>query len=73
MIIAYDQQIDAAYITLRSSDDDVRVAKTVPLDPREIDGEINLDFDAEGRLVGIEIQSASRFLDPALLERADRR
>jgi uncharacterized protein YuzE len=43
------------------------VAKTVPLDPREIEGEINLDFDRDGHLVGIEIQAASRFLDTALL------
>jgi uncharacterized protein YuzE len=67
----YDPDIDAAYIWLKAAADGIQVAKTVPLDPTEIDGEINLDFDRDGRLVGIEIQSASRFLDPALIRQAD--
>jgi uncharacterized protein YuzE len=71
VIISYDREIDAAYITLRPAAGDVHVAKTVPLDPLEIDGEINLDFDHDGRLVGIEVQAASRFLDPELLAGAD--
>jgi uncharacterized protein YuzE len=68
--LEYDREVDAAYISLEPADEGVQVANTVPLDPREIDGEINLDFDREGRLVGIEIQTASRFLDPRLLEQA---
>jgi len=70
MRLDYDREIDAAYISLKSAEEGIHVAKTVPLDPTEIDGEINLDFDCEGRLVGIEIQTASRFLDPRLLEQA---
>jgi uncharacterized protein YuzE len=67
MRLEYDPQIDAAYIYLRPAGASSEVAKTVPVDPREIEGEINLDFDRDGHLVGIEIQAASRFLDAALL------
>lgn len=70
MRLKYDHEIDAAYVYLRPPESPSEVAKTVPVDPREIDGEINLDFDRDGRLVGIEIQDARRFLDPHLLEDA---
>jgi len=63
--IAYDEQVDAAHVYL--DEDGGPVAKTVPLDPREINGEINLDFDVDGRLIGIEVQDATRFLPPRLL------
>jgi uncharacterized protein YuzE len=68
MRLEYDPQIDAAYIYLRPAGASSEAAKTVPLDPLEIDGEINLDFDRDGHLIGIEIQGASRFLDASLLE-----
>jgi uncharacterized protein YuzE len=47
------------------------VARTVPLDPRDIDGEINLDFDGAGHLIGIEVLDASRFLTSETLGRAE--
>lgn len=71
MRIDYDRVIDAAYISLKPAEEGIQVATTVPVDPTEIDGEINLDFDRDGRLVGIEIQSASRFLAPELLTQTD--
>jgi uncharacterized protein YuzE len=67
MRLTYDKQIDAAYLYLVDISPD-QVSKTVPVDPQELDGEINLDFDRDGRLVGIEIQNASRFLSRVLLE-----
>lgn len=70
MRLEYDRQIDAAYIYLRAEGVLSEVAKTVPLDPREVDGEINLDFDRDGHLVGIEVQAASQFLDASLLSGA---
>ena len=70
MTIEYDPSIDAAYVRFTGEIGPSGVARTVPVDPREIDGEINLDFDADGHLIGVEIQDASRFLPADLLERA---
>lgn len=58
------------HIYVRPEGASSEVAQTVPLGPREIDGEINLDFDRSGHLVGIEIQAASRFLDASQLSEA---
>lgn len=60
--IRVDQAADAAYIDLQSGIVHEKVAKTYPCDPNEINGQINLDFDAGGRLIGIEILDASRLL-----------
>lgn len=35
---------------------------TYPCDPTAVNGQINLDFDAGGRLVGLEVLNASRLL-----------
>lgn len=70
MRLEYDREVDAAYLYVRDAIASGEVAHTVPLDPSEIDGEINLDFDRDGKLVGVEIQAASRFLDPWLLGEA---
>jgi uncharacterized protein YuzE len=70
MRLEYDREADAAYVRLLPAGTTAAVARTVPLDPSEVDGEINLDFDPEGRLVGVEIQDASRFLDARLLEQS---
>jgi uncharacterized protein YuzE len=67
MRITYDKKIDAAYLHLVDSVGSGQVSKTISVDPREIDGEINLDFDSDGHLMGIEIQEASRFLSGDLL------
>jgi uncharacterized protein YuzE len=67
MRLTYDKEIDAAYLRLIEPIEPGQVSKTVPIDPREIDGEINLDFDRDGHLIGIEIQTASRFLSALLL------
>lgn len=67
MKITYDKNVDAAYIYLK----DIRsgeVAKTYPCDPVEVNGEINLDFDNEGRLLGIEILNASKKLPKGFIE-----
>ncbi|WHP16204.1 DUF2283 domain-containing protein [Cellulomonas sp. ES6] len=71
MRVTYDAGVDAAYIYLAAEVRAGGVARTVPVDPRETDGMINLDFDAEGRLVGIEVLDASRFLSPDLLALAE--
>ena len=44
------------------------VKHTYPCDPQEVKGMINLDFDEEGRLLGIEVLDASKKLPPDLLK-----
>lgn len=75
MKITYDQEADAAYIYLKSDAEKVGawVSKTYPCDPEEVGGMINLDFDAEGRLGGVEILDASKKLPKDILDLADRK
>lgn len=71
MKIEYDPLVDAAYIQfaeIGAGD----VARTVPVDPREISGQIHLDFGHDGKLLGIEVLDASRFLPDHLLVDPDR-
>lgn len=65
--ITFDRVANAAYLYLRDIEPG-GVAKTVPVD--EAPGMINLDFDAKGRLIGIEVLDAARRLPLELLERA---
>ena len=62
MNIDYDSSIDAAYIHLGKNVQEGEVKNTYPCDPIAVDGEINLDFDSDGRLIGIEVQNASKTL-----------
>ncbi len=41
-------------------------------DPNEVKGMINLDFDIEDKLIGIEILGASTKLPEEILEKAER-
>lgn len=67
MRITYDADADAAYIYVVDEIGAGGVDKTVPVDPTEVGGMINLDFDAAGHLLGIEILDASSFLPAELL------
>lgn len=67
MRIRYDSSVDAAYIEIAGEIGIRGVASTYACDPREVQGMINLDFDAEGRLVGIEVMAASKRLPPEAL------
>ncbi|MCP3996471.1 MAG: DUF2283 domain-containing protein [bacterium] len=65
--VSHDAKADAVYISLREIGVG-EVANTVPSDPQQVDGMINLDFDDEDRLVGIEILDAKSKLPRELLE-----
>lgn len=71
MRLKFDPEANAAYIYLLPSETTPPSARTVPVDPIEVRGEINLDFDRDGKLIGIEILDAKRFLDSALLDDED--
>ncbi|MDP8237807.1 MAG: DUF2283 domain-containing protein [Candidatus Hatepunaea meridiana] len=49
MIIEYDKEVDALYIRIQ----EVRVMRT-----EELEEGVNLDFDADGKLIGVEILNA---------------
>ena len=68
MRVTYDETVDAAYIYLVEIDSS-EVATTVPGDPRSEAFGVNLDFDKDGRLLGLEVESASSLLPPSFLNR----
>jgi uncharacterized protein YuzE len=51
MKIEYDKQVDALYIRIQEK----HVDRT-----QEISEGVNLDFDAEGRLIGLEVLGAAQ-------------
>lgn len=59
MIIRYFEETDILYIEL---------IKHVAVESEEVAPNIILDFDESGRVVGIEIEDASKMLDLANLE-----
>jgi uncharacterized protein YuzE len=66
--ITYDRSVDAAYIYLVPEITSGQVVKTYACNPSEVGGQINLDFDSSGKLLGIEVLDASRKLSEALLK-----
>jgi uncharacterized protein YuzE len=68
MEISYDPEADAAYIKLRGKGDRAVHDCTYALNGAEIGWhEINLDFDVEGHLTGIEILGARKTQSSSLL------
>ena len=71
MRITYDRSIDAAYIYFIDVIEKGWVGMTYPCDPKGVNGTINLDFDREGRLGGIEVLNASHRLPKSVLDKAE--
>lgn len=65
--VEYDEVADAAYIYLVDEIGHGGVARTLSIDPRE-GMMINLDFDSQGRMLGIEVLDAKSLLHTQLLE-----
>lgn len=57
-----DDEADAAYVHLVEAIRPGEVARTVTVTAPGIDDDVNIDLDAEGRILGIEILGASRRL-----------
>lgn len=70
--VTYDKTVDAAYVYFTEPHVRADAAHTYPCDPVEVDGMINLDFDKDGRIIGIEVLGASSKLPKHLLESAAR-
>ena len=67
MNLEYDNQVDAAYISLAAVEP-VDVKVSYACDPDEVGGQIQLDFDGDGRLIGIEVLDASHMLPEVVLK-----
>jgi uncharacterized protein YuzE len=64
--ISYEETVNAAYVYLV---DEIAVGaalNTVCVDPIDIGGMVNIDLDANGKIIGIEVLDASGML-PAVL------
>ena len=70
--VTYDQKANAAYIYFTEARENSKVSHMYPCDPVEVGGMINIDFDENGRLVGIEVLAASSKLPQDLLDAAER-
>lgn len=71
MHITFDRRANAAYIELVPVGRG-EVAKTECVAPPHLRGMVNLDFNKNGRLIGIEILNATRILPIEVLDQADR-
>ncbi|MFJ1730673.1 DUF2283 domain-containing protein [Streptomyces sp. NPDC088254] len=68
--VTYDEAADAAYVYLTDPQDRVTSVRMHACDPVDVDGMINLDFDEQGRLIGIEVLAAGSKLPEYLLRSA---
>jgi len=67
MKVRYDPSADAAYINLTEGGELASFGFTYTCNAAEVGGQINLDFDVTGRLMGIEVLQASMKLPKSLL------
>lgn len=67
MRVTYDREVDAAYIKVADVVVDQEATQQVECDPEDSEGTVILDFDNEGRLLGIEVLGASLCLPGDLL------
>jgi uncharacterized protein YuzE len=73
MRVTYDPSVDAAYIYLREVEPG-GIKESVDIDAPEgvAAGSVVVDFDHEGRMVGIEVLNARRCLPKHFLDGAER-
>ncbi|MET7870407.1 DUF2283 domain-containing protein [Streptomyces cyaneofuscatus] len=70
--VTYDKSADAAYVYFTEPQVHAHSARMYACDPVDVDGMIHLDFDEEGRLLGIEVLAAGSKLPEYLLKSAER-
>jgi uncharacterized protein YuzE len=69
MELRYDASVDAAYIDLTEKHE-APFGFSYECNPAEVNGQIHLNFDLNGRLIGIEVLQASMKLPTSLLKSA---
>jgi uncharacterized protein YuzE len=62
MRVEYDQAADSLYVRLDEQSTVDASDRMVELDLWQVDGLVDLHLDGEGRIVGIQFDSASRLL-----------
>ena len=62
MKLEYDKEVDAAYIYVVDSIHDGAAKKTV-----RVSEEIIIDFDGNGKLLGVEVLNASKIINKKVL------
>ncbi|WP_446665059.1 DUF2283 domain-containing protein [Flexivirga sp. B27] len=72
MRITYDSDVNAAYIALVESIGAGEVALTHVAEVSSIGRSVNLDFDSDGRLLGVEVLGANTGLRAETLHSAGR-
>ncbi|MBB4981524.1 DUF2283 domain-containing protein [Streptomyces nymphaeiformis] len=70
--VTYDESANAAYVSFTEPQSRRKSAHMYACDPVGVDGMINLDFDEQGRLIGIEVLAAASKLPEYLLQSAER-
>jgi uncharacterized protein YuzE len=70
MRVRYDDEANAAYLELGDDTAEGSAVENVVVE-RPGRGDIVLDFDADGRLLGVEIIGATELLRPTVLRAAD--
>jgi len=66
MKIEYDKEADAAYIYLEEDIKEGEAEKTI-----ELNKNIILDFNKEGKLLGIEVLDASKILNDKIIAQSE--
>jgi uncharacterized protein YuzE len=69
--VTYDPDANAAYLYLSDPQSPGVSIAMYPCDPAKVGGMINLDFDNEGRLIGVEVLAARSKLPLYLLDEAE--
>lgn len=75
VILTYDDKVDAAYLRLYEQGEDPGEVRSMPVSApgqSQPGAGLVLDFDAEGRLIGVEFLSATSQLRPSVLASAER-
>ena len=67
MRVTYTPGVNAAYITFRELAEGEVITRSVEVVPDQV----LVDFDAEGRIVGMDVQYATDNLPPQVLEEAE--
>ncbi|AEV85465.1 hypothetical protein ACWT_4443 [Actinoplanes sp. SE50] len=70
MRVTYDSEANAAYLEVDEIADGAAVENVVVERPGR--GDIVLDFDADGRVLGLEVIGATELLRAPVLDAADR-
>ena len=68
MMTTFDVEADAVYIYLAEEISVGEVTRTVVVEDQRVAGMVNLDFDHDGRLVGVEVVGAMDVLPQSLLD-----